>query len=109
MKQKAEVVELQKWIDEHILCCWSVRAHHQFPLRYRLMCGVALWCMSSHAPPEQQQRDNKKKRTVHKKNTANHRTVSSSSVFVPVEVTGLMFCFWSGDVFAPTINGLDRL
>eukprot|EP01006_Ploeotia_vitrea_P056395 TRINITY_DN68095_c3_g6_i1.p1 TRINITY_DN68095_c3_g6~~TRINITY_DN68095_c3_g6_i1.p1 ORF type:complete len:335 (-),score=22.24 TRINITY_DN68095_c3_g6_i1:184-1188(-) len=79
---------------------WSVRDHHQFPRRYRLVCGVALWCMTGGA-----HRSTAAKRRAHAAKSPHHVT----GVVVPVEVVGALFRFWDGDVFAPTTNKLDWL
>eukprot|EP01006_Ploeotia_vitrea_P051904 TRINITY_DN67614_c2_g2_i1.p1 TRINITY_DN67614_c2_g2~~TRINITY_DN67614_c2_g2_i1.p1 ORF type:complete len:268 (+),score=43.20 TRINITY_DN67614_c2_g2_i1:77-880(+) len=67
---------------------WNVRNHHKFPRRFRvLFCGLALWCLGI-------------RRRIEKENAAEMQT----SPVLPAELIGLMFCFWHGEIFAPTQN-----
>eukprot|EP01006_Ploeotia_vitrea_P044596 TRINITY_DN66838_c6_g7_i2.p1 TRINITY_DN66838_c6_g7~~TRINITY_DN66838_c6_g7_i2.p1 ORF type:complete len:145 (+),score=6.78 TRINITY_DN66838_c6_g7_i2:80-514(+) len=86
----------EEWLyarDEVFLSGWSVRNHHKFPWRFRvLFCGVALWCLGC-CPKGCSFAENKE-----------DGAASVKVCVLPTELIGLMFCFWHGETFAPSQN-----
>eukprot|EP01006_Ploeotia_vitrea_P044590 TRINITY_DN66838_c6_g13_i1.p1 TRINITY_DN66838_c6_g13~~TRINITY_DN66838_c6_g13_i1.p1 ORF type:complete len:376 (+),score=32.62 TRINITY_DN66838_c6_g13_i1:67-1194(+) len=91
----------EEWISDRCRTFssgWSIRSHHKFPRRYRMFCGVALWCLSGTAAGQYQPRGCKKEEEGDcLQQSSRHCGVC---VVLPPELIGLMFCFWHGEVFA---------